>query len=376
MIWVDKQKNIVDFALSSLLRRWGKNISLVVVYTAIVFLLGSIVFLTHSVKKEASVVLEGSPEIVVQRLVMGRYDVIPASYVTKIVSLPGVQRAWGRLWGYYYEPATGANFTVMVPRSGLREGFIQIGKGLARTMNLEKGDTLPLKSYDGAYVSLEVETVFSESTEIVDGDLLLLSDADFRLLFRTEKNFFTDIVVSVKNPREISTVADKIRRIYPDSRPILKDEILRTYDAIFDWRSGLMILVFVGAILAFGIFAWDKATSMSIEEKREIGVLKALGWETSEVLFLKAWEGIIISFTAFLVGVSLAYLHVFFGSFALFMPVLKGWSVLYPSFSLVPFIDPYQISALFFLTVMPYTVATIVPAWHAAIIDPDEVMRS
>lgn len=376
MIWVDKQKNIVDFALSSLLRRWGKNISLVVVYTSIVFLLGSIVFLTHSVKKEASVVLEGSPEIVVQRLVMGRYDVIPASYVTKIVSLPGVQRAWGRLWGYYYEPATGANFTVMVPRSGLREGFIQIGKGLARTMNLEKGDTLPLKSYDGAYVSLEVETVFSESTEIVDGDLLLLSDADFRLLFRTEKNFFTDIVVSVKNPREISTVADKIRRIYPDSRPILKDEILRTYDAIFDWRSGLMILVFVGAILAFGIFAWDKATSMSIEEKREIGVLKALGWETSEVLFLKAWEGIIISFTAFLVGVSLAYLHVFFGSFALFMPVLKGWSVLYPSFSLVPFIDPYQISALFFLTVMPYTVATIVPAWHAAIIDPDEVMRS
>lgn len=376
MIWVDKQKNIVDFALSSLLRRWGKNISLVVVYTSIVFLLGSIVFLTHSVKKEASVVLEGSPEIVVQRLVMGRYDVIPASYVTKIVPLPGVQRAWGRLWGYYYEPATGANFTVMVPRSGLREGFIQIGKGLARTMNLEKGDTLPLKSYDGAYVSLEVETVFSESTEIVDGDLLLLSDADFRLLFRTEKNFFTDIVVSVKNPREISTVADKIRRIYPDSRPILKDEILRTYDAIFDWRSGLMILVFVGAILAFGIFAWDKATSMSIEEKREIGVLKALGWETSEVLFLKAWEGIIISFTAFLVGVSLAYLHVFFGSFALFMPVLKGWSVLYPSFSLVPFIDPYQISALFFLTVMPYTVATIVPAWHAAIIDPDEVMRS
>ena len=376
MIWVDKQKNIVDFALSSLLRRWGKNISLVVVYTAIVFLLGSIVFLTHSVKKEASVVLEGSPEIVVQRLVMGRYDVIPASYVTKIVPLPGVQRAWGRLWGYYYEPATGANFTVMVPRSGLREGFIQIGKGVARTMNLEKGDTLPLKSYDGAYVSLEVETVFSESTEIVDGDLLLLSDADFRLLFRTEKNFFTDIVVSVKNPREISTVADKIRRIYPDSRPILKDEILRTYDAIFDWRSGLMILVFVGAILAFGIFAWDKATSMSIEEKREIGVLKALGWETSEVLFLKAWEGIIISFTAFLVGVSLAYLHVFFGSFALFMPVLKGWSVLYPSFFLVPFIDPYQISALFFLTVMPYTVATIVPAWHAAIIDPDEVMRS
>jgi ABC-type lipoprotein release transport system permease subunit len=41
----------------------------------------------------------------------------------------------------------------------------------------------------------------------------------------------------------------------------------------------------------------------------------------------------------------------------------------------VPFIDPYQVATLFFLTVVPYTAATIIPSWGAATIDPDTIMR-
>jgi len=55
--------------------------------------------------------------------------------------------------------------------------------------------------------------------------------------------------------------------------------------------------------------------------------------------------------------------------------VLKGWAVLYPRFQLVPHIDPYQVLALFFLTVVPYTVATVIPSWNAATVDPDSIMR-
>jgi ABC-type lipoprotein release transport system permease subunit len=66
---------------------------------------------------------------------------------------------------------------------------------------------------------------------------------------------------------------------------------------------------------------------------------------------------------------------VFLASSVLFEPVLKGWAVLYPKFKLVPFIDASQVVTLFFLTVVPYTVATIVPSWRAATVDPDSVMR-
>jgi ABC-type lipoprotein release transport system permease subunit len=203
-----------------------------------------------------------------------------------------------------------------------------------------------------------------------------MSAADFQAMFNFPETLATDLAVTVANPREQATIAAKVVEALPDARPILKSEILRTYDSIFDWRGGMMVVILSAAVLSFVIFAWDKATGLSAEERREIGILKSIGWETADVLFLKFWEGIAISLSAFLLGGILAYGHVFFFSATLFEHALKGWAVLYPRFRLVPAVDGFHLTVLFFLTVLPYTAATIVPAWLAATTDPDAAMRS
>ena len=372
----ERQRSIIDFALSSLARRWRKNLALTIVYAFIVFTLASVVFFTEAVKREARAVLQDSPEIFVQRLMAGRHDLIPAGHIEVLQQITGVSQVKGRLWGYYFEPSTGANFTVVASGAPpLADGTIAIGQGVARALIAEKGDLLPLKNAAGAYVSFEVARIFSHASELVSADLIEMPAADLRSLFGIPEGYYTDLTLKVRNEKELVVVADKIRRLLPDTRPVLRDEILRTYDSIFDWRSGLLLVIFAGALAAFVIFAWDKATSLSMEERREMGVLKAVGWETSEVIAMKSWEGIIISLTAFFGGTLLAYVHVFFSSALLFEPVLKGWAVLYPRFQLVPQIDPYQVLALFFLTVVPYTVATVIPTWNAATVDPDSIMR-
>jgi ABC-type lipoprotein release transport system permease subunit len=377
MKWFDRQRNIIDFTLSSLLRRKWKNAALLLVYIVVVFVLSSVMFFTHAIKREASIVLQGAPEIVVQRVIAGRHDLVPIEYARKIGAIRGVRSAKVRLWGYYYDAVFGANYTLMAPdRFPLVEGTVAIGSGIARSSIFEEGTILPLKSYDGSLLTFEIIETLPGESELVNSDLMLMTEPDLRRLFGIGPSLATDIVVEVINPREVGTVAAKIVRLLPDTRPIIREEILRTYDSVFNWRGGLLLVIFFGGVLAFIIFAWDKASGLSAEEKREIGILKAVGWETSDIIVMKFWEGLAVSLAAFLTGIILGYLHVFFASSSLFEPVLKGWAVLYPDFRLVPFIDPLQVATLFMLTVMPYTVATVIPSWRAATVDPDVVMRS
>lgn len=375
--WIEKQRNILDFTLSSLLRRKGKNVALFLVYALVVSLLGSVMFFTYALKREASLILEETPDMVVQRMALGRHELIPVRYADEIRKIRGVSSVSGRLWGYYYDPQISANYTVMVNDTlGPEIGTIVIGNGVSRSLQVFQGDFMMFKAYNGSSLDLRVADVLHQKSELVSSDLIIVSEEDFRNLFGLSKDSCTDLMVAVRNPRELVTIAAKIAKLLPDTRPIIRDEILRTYDSIFDWRSGMMVIILFSGLLAFVIFAWDKASGLSAEEKREIGILKAIGWETSDVLVMKFWEGTVISLSAFLTGVILAYAHVFFASASLFQDALKGWSVLYPDFRLTPFVSPYQIATLFFLTVAPYTVATIVPSWRAATEDPDSIMRS
>ncbi len=375
--WTERQRNLIDFTLSSLKRRKGKNLSLLAVYTIIVFVLASAMFFIHAMKREAVLLLQGSPEMIVQRVLAGRHDLIPSAYAKIVAGIRGVGAAEERLWGYLYDPVVGANYTLMVSRhSSPASGSIVIGKGISRQRMVFEGDILSFRAHDGRVRSFRVQGIMPSESELVSADLILMAEKDFRGLFGVPVGYATDLAVTVRNPQELVTIARKISETLPDTRPIIRDEMVRTYDAVFNWRGGMIMILLVSTVLSFAILVWEKASGLSAEERREIGILKAIGWETSDVIFMKVWEGVAMSFFSFSLGILLAYVHVFFGSALIFAPALKGWSTLYPDFRLTPFVDPYQIGVLFFLTVVPYTVAAMAPAWRAAIVDPDTIMRS
>jgi len=381
---------ILEFALASLRYHSGKHVCITLIYSFEVFILASAIYMGQALQQEAEILLADSPSIIVQKMSAGRHGWINISSAAVIDGIPGVQNITPRIWGYYYDPPIRANLTFIgteVPDNEighLVEGRLftdsdnlgcVIGQGIADVRMLDVGDLIPVKGDDGKLYGLRVTGIFSKDSQLLTNDLVVVSEKNIRRIFQVPEGMVTDFAIDVPNANEINTVTKKIMERLNGVRVISRDQILRTYEAVFSWRSGFLLLAFAGCLAAFFVLAWDRASGAGSEEKHTIGVLRALGWEIGEILEYKFWEGFVISFISFLAGVTAAHIHVMLLGCSLFEPVLKGWSVLFPGFQLVPRFDFYTLMAIFFMSVVPYTFATLIPSWKLSVTDPDLAMR-
>lgn len=389
---IERHRNILDYSVSSFKRKKVKNLGTILVFVLVVFVLASEVFLFSALKGEARETLSLAPDITVQKLVAGRQALVPLGYMEKIQEINGVSRVVPRVWGYYYDTETGATFTFLGVREDMLDleedfslaleegrrpgrGEVVVGKVLADFKGIRLGDKLILLNSEGKYVKFQVVGIFSSSSNLQTADLVLLDMDDARAFFGIPQDSSNDLMVYVANPAELPTVASKISRILPDTRVLPRDALERTYETIFGWRSGMFLAAMAGMLLAFAILAFDRMSSTTAEEKREVGILKAVGWTTGDILTLKSFEGLIIALNSYLLGVILAYIHVFHLGATLLKPVLIGWSVLYPDFALTPHVDLNQLLLIFFISVVPFMAAIIIPAWKTAVTDPDVAVR-
>ena len=89
---------------------------------------------------------------------------------------------------------------------------------------------------------------------------------------------------------------------------------------------------------------------------------------------MRFYESLATALCAFGVGVTLAWGHVLFLNGSLFRPIFLGWSVLRPSFEIVPFFQVQDILLIFSFSVLPYLTATVIPAWRASMVRADSVI--
>ena len=386
--------NILDYALYSLKRKFLKNASVFVIFTLVIFLFGSFQLVSKALTEAAGKILATAPDITVQQMSAGRQVSIAASAKIELASIFGIKKTDERIWGYYFDEDNGANYTVIGVQSlfeespatqlfGLSEGRLPglgeggkvvISENVRNHLQLGNRKHFSLFRPDLSQASFETVGLFDRKGDILTADLILMSLPDARDLFAIPEGLVTDLLVYVANPNEIDTIAVKISEKLPGSRVLTRNQILKTYKVVFNWRSGLGTICLLTALAAFVILAWDKASGLSQEEMKEVGILKILGWQTSDIIFLRFCESLSVSFLAFLTGYLLAWMHVVFFDGTLFRPVFLGWSVVRPVFSLVPPFAVEDLLLVFSISVIPYLCATAVPAWRAATVRADSVI--
>ena len=383
---------LLEYAIGSLLRQKSKNIFILIILSLLTFLLTSVFFITSSIRYELNQTVDALPEIIVAQTQGGKHYDIDVSKVDEILNITGVNGATPRVWGYYYFKNAGVNFS-LVGIDEFEEPYKKSLKNATKDFeSLENGMLIGSgvrdvfsKSYykeyfnfilsDGSLKRLDIVGEFDADTELESNDMIIMSKDNIRKIFNINENKATDIVINVSNVDEVQTVASKIQLAMPNTRVITKNDLKISYQNIFDYKGGVFLALFIISLFTFFIIIYDKASGLTSEQTREIGILKAVGFKIDDILKEKFYEGIIISLFAYIFGVILALAFVYIFNAPLLQNIFTGYSELKTSFNLPFVLDIQTLVIVFLLSVPIYISATIIPSWRVATMDAEEVMR-
>jgi len=383
---------LIEYALGSIIRQGHKSLFITVVFTLLTALLTSIFFITNSIKYELNTTVDALPQIIIQHTKASRIAEIDIASTDRLLNIPGINSVNARVWGYYYFANAGVNFTLVgvdefeeqysdtldgiIKKGELDNSGMFIGAGVSEIMSSSYyKDYFNFIKPDGTIKKVMISGVFDSDIELESNDMIVMSKETLREIFGIEESKATDIVVKISNIEEIETVALKIEQMFPNARVITNDDMKLSYENIFNYKSGIFLALFIISIFTFFIIIYDKMSGLSSEQKREVGILKAIGWRVDDVLKEKFYESLILSLFAYILGVIVAMLYVYIFNAPLLRGIFIGYSDLKPLFEISFILDFQTLFLVFYLSVPIYVAATIIPSWKVASLEADDVIR-
>lgn len=233
---------------------------------------------------------------------------------------------------------------------------ILLGKTTAKNFKKEVGHTFRVND-----VSYRVVGIYETGVNFEDaGAVMGLADAQRAFDKRGQVSYFN---VKVKDPRRIDQVKEDIESRVPEvaatrsGESSTQTEIINMYRS-FGWFLGIF------AVLVGGLGMMNTMLMNVFERRREIGVLRAVGWRRRRVIGLIAGESMALALGGGVLGIVLGI-------------GLTQASRLSPAVEslLASALTPGVLLQAMVIALLLGTVGGIYPAWRAAQLTPVEAMR-
>src|SRR5262245_2807238 len=330
----------------------------------------------------------------------GRPAPLPIEAVAQIGKLDGVTRAGPRIVGDVElgkdrvhavvigvsteaTRAWSASVDGELPVPGSYE--VVVGAGMARRLSLNVGSQLPpfyRNDREGERLT-RVVGVFKADAPFWHANLMRTSFETAALIF-DQRGAVTDILVYCPSEKR-----DKVRRAMqqslsfnsPDGKDVTRArattraELATTLPGGILQREGIFnlhfVLVVVVAILVLLVTSGVGLT----ERRREIGILKATGWQTDEILLRGFVESFTLSVSGACVALALAWLWLRLGNGIGIAGYFLAGADAIPDVPLPFRMTPVPALLALVLSLIIVLTGTWWSAWRAAIVPPREAMR-
>jgi ABC-type lipoprotein release transport system permease subunit len=393
----------VSYALGNVLKYRTRSAAIVTALILSTFLLGSAEFIREGVMTDLTASMDEGPDLIVQRLLGGRQAPIPLDWRENLSAIHGVRLATPRVWGYIdvggnglltimgvnssdYGTIVGTTGTDIVEegrflnatdryRMVVGEGILDIMRASLAGVSVGVGSFLSLIAQNGSLIEFEIIGVFRSSTKIYSNDMIVTDLDSARQVLGQEAASCTDYALWADFGEDLNSIAFRIDTQMAEARVLTRDAIADTMLVTYGSRGGIVALLWLVLLITAILLAFTVSASGSDEARREVGLLKALGYDTVDVLEIRMFESLTLGMLGASLGVSLAIVFDFILGAPILSGYLLGWSLLLLNGGLPLAISVPTIFTLYVVAIVPILVATVVPAWRNAITEPDVVLR-
>ncbi|WP_331345940.1 ABC transporter permease [Cellvibrio sp. UBA7661] len=261
---------------------------------------------------------------------------VPESYLAKIQSLEGVDRATSANWfgGYYQDPKNQFpqfpivaedyfeiyNEMISLPEEQMqawkknRIGVV-IGKALVDRFKWKIGDRIPLKGMfpkeDGSTTwEFVVEGIYEAKNKSADTSAMLMHYDYFDEARQYGKGTLGWLIIRVKDPKQSAQVAAAIDAMFANSPAETKTSSEKEFAKSFAKQFGdigLITTLILGAVFFTMLLVAGNTMAQSFRERiPELAILKTLGFSDVAVMLMVLAEAIVISLIGGLAGLLLA----------------------------------------------------------------------
>ncbi len=386
----------VNFLFLLIYRHRVKHSAIFIISTLIVTLFSSVMLLSNALQKEITSTLSAQPDLIVQKIRSGKAVDTPMEWADGFGEIRGVKSALPRVFGrYFYEP-NGYYFTIvgidpfdtqatealerllkgLDVKAFLSQDSMIIGSGVKTFLEqyryLEHYDFRPPH---GGRERVAIFDSFPPESNIVSNDMVIMEIDLAKRILGIDEEMSTDIILTVPNELERDNVMVKLILQHYDIRVIQRDEIAKAYKNLFNYKGGLFLLLYIIVLVTFVLILYQRYSMISSTDRREIGILRAVGWSIKDVIKLKVMESLFVALFAFGLGLLIAYIYVFFFDAPLLGALFFGHGNLPGDLQLGRSIDLGMFSMLFLFFIVPFIAAVLVPVWKIAVVDPVEAMK-